>query len=355
MATEIRDPVTITMAEAETAILDIIKPHLTPFLMSPPGVGKSNLAHQIAKKFNLKVIDIRLSTYDPADLNGFPFIQNEQNGHKVNKAGYVPMDTFPIEGDEIPEGYKGWMILLDEFNSAPLTVQAAAYKLILDKMVGQYKLHKNTIILAAGNRMIDKAITNRIGTAMQSRVITLLIEVSHTAWQKWAAKNNIDHRVISFLNRHPELLHNFNPDHQELTFPCPRTWEFLSRIVSSWKEISLNKLAVMCGTVGEGAARQFLAYSEIYSNPKFPTIEKIYANPEGCELADDPSIHYAVAGLVAHHLNKDNVDTLIKFISRLDIDFQVNTIRAGIAKNRDIIQTASYRKWIAKNAEEFLE
>ena len=355
MATEVVDPITITMAEAMEAVMDVIRPKLVPFLMSPPGVGKSDLAHQLADKYKLFVIDIRLSTYDPADLNGFPFIINPDKSEEIRKAGYVPMDTFPIEGDTPPPGYKGWLILLDEFNSAPLTVQAAAYKLILDKMVGQYRLHKKVVIIAAGNRMIDKAITNRVGTAMQSRVITLLIKVCNDAWHKWAKANNIDHRVYDFLMLHPDLLHNFNPDHKELTFPCPRTWEFMSKIISFWPLVELRKLAVMAGTVGEGAARQFLAYNEVFAHPGFPTIEKILADPEGCRLDGDPSIHYAVSGLVSHHMTGDNAETLITFLNRMDIDYQVNAIRAGIANDRAVKKTPAYKNWVAVNADEVVE
>ena len=354
MVTEVRDPITITMAEAQEACMDIIRPKLVPFLMSPPGVGKSDMARQLARKYKLFVIDIRLSTYAPEDLNGFPFIINPDKKDQITKAGYVPMDTFPIERDTSPPGYKGWLILLDEFNSAPLTVQAAAYKLILDKMVGQYRLHKNVVIIAAGNRMIDKAITNRIGTAMQSRVITLLIKVCNDAWHKWALTHNIDHRVIDFLKLHPDLLHDFNPDHQELTFACPRTWEFMSKIIKPWKLVELRKLAVMAGTVGEGAARQFLAYCEVYTHPGFPTIEKILDDPENCRLDDDPSIHYAVSGLVSHHMNGSNAGLLIKFLERLDIDFQVVAIRAGIAQDRLVKKTREYKKWVVTNSDELI-
>jgi len=37
--------------------------------MSSPGLGKSDVVKQVAKELNLKVIDFRLSTADPTDLN----------------------------------------------------------------------------------------------------------------------------------------------------------------------------------------------------------------------------------------------------------------------------------------------
>lgn len=110
---------TITMATAKELVMDVLKARLVPFLQSSPGIGKSALAKEIAEDNNLKMIDIRLSQMDPSDLQGFPM--------KIeDKAGYLPMNTFPIEGDPLPEGKDGWILLLDEMNSAPMSVQAAA-------------------------------------------------------------------------------------------------------------------------------------------------------------------------------------------------------------------------------------
>ena len=107
------------------------------------------IVKSIAEEYNLKMIDLRLAQCDPTDLLGFPHIDGD-------KARYVPMDTFPLEGDPLPINpvtgiaYSGWLLFLDEFNSADKGVQKAAYKLVLDRMTGLYHLHKNVAISAAG-------------------------------------------------------------------------------------------------------------------------------------------------------------------------------------------------------------
>ena len=40
---------------------------------------------------------------------------------------------------------------LDEITNAPMAVQAASYRLILDREVGQYKLHDKVFIASAGS------------------------------------------------------------------------------------------------------------------------------------------------------------------------------------------------------------
>ena len=42
---------------------------LVPFVQSSPGMGKSSIMRQIAKDLQLQMIDHRLSTSEPTDLN----------------------------------------------------------------------------------------------------------------------------------------------------------------------------------------------------------------------------------------------------------------------------------------------
>ena len=111
----------LNTVQAKEAIIDCIKAKLVPFLTGSPGMGKSSIIHEIAEEYNLEIIDVRLSQCDPSDLLGFPSVDSE-----TGKASYKPMATFPLRGDPIPKGKTGFMLFLDEFNSAPRAVQAAS-------------------------------------------------------------------------------------------------------------------------------------------------------------------------------------------------------------------------------------
>lgn len=59
----------VKVSQATSIITQYIRAQLVPMLVGSPGCGKSQIVHQIAADFNLKVIDIRLSQSDPTDLN----------------------------------------------------------------------------------------------------------------------------------------------------------------------------------------------------------------------------------------------------------------------------------------------
>ena len=336
----------VKVGNTKPLVNDILRAGLVPNLLGSPGIAKSAILHQIADENKLKLIDIRLSQMDPVEMSGFPKLDGD-------KATYVPVDLFPIEGDKIPEGYAGWLVLLDEMNSAAPAVIAAAYKIILDRMVGQHKLHSSVYMVAAGNLTTDKAIVSHTGTAMQSRMVHLELEVDPDAWINWADNNGIDHRIKSFIQFKPDGLHKFDPNHTEHTFASPRTWEFLSKLIINMKEIGYEKLPLLSGTIGEGMAREFHAFSEIYGD--IPTIEQIIRNPSETEIATEPSVQYALAGMVSSYMDKSNARPLMTFLGRMAIDFQVIALRAALAKDINLKNEAAIREWIASNSRELAQ
>lgn len=195
-------------------IIDVLKAKRVPFVKSSPGMGKSDIIKNIADEFNLKIIDHRLAQSDPTDLMGFPNIVE-------GRSKYFPPETFPLEGDSLPKGKNGWLLFLDEINSAPPSVQAASYKLILDRAIGDKNLHEQVAIVCAGNLSSDKAIVNFMGTAMQSRLVHLEMQADHEGWVNWAVDHDIDYRIRAFIRFKPAMLHNFDPNHDDNTFPCP--------------------------------------------------------------------------------------------------------------------------------------
>jgi hypothetical protein len=342
----------ITAVQAPELLMDVMKAGLVPMIVSSPGIGKSSIAKQIAEDRNLKVIDLRLSQCDPSDLLGFPSINKDKT-----KAGYVPMDTFPIKGDPIPsrtvngvvKPYAGWLLFLDEMNSAAKSVQAAAYKIVLDRQVGLHDLHKSVAVMAAGNLSTDKAIVTKLGTAMQSRMVHFHLREDFKSWMAWAATSGIDYRITSFLNFKPEALFNFSPDHNDCTFACPRTWEFVSKIVINWKEIGSDKSPLIGGTIGEGMGREFLAFCQVFG--ELPTISEIVNNPMGTKLSDEPTVRYALTGMIGSHITPNNSDALMKFVDRMPVEFQIITLQSALLRDPSLLsQGSAFDAWVTKHA-----
>lgn len=346
MEAEVNNPIKIS--QAKTLLIDVLKAGLVPNLKGSPGLGKSDIIREIAKEFNLKVIDFRLAQADPTDLNGFPTLNEDRT-----RSHYAPPMNLPLKGDKIPDGFKGWLLFFDEMNAAPMSVQAASYKVILDRAVGDEELHDDVAMVCAGNLDTDRAITNRLSTAMQSRLIHLNLVVDSKEWLHWAAKNKIDSRIISFIGWRPDLLHKFVADHNGDTFPCPRTWHFKSKLIKDKATIPFSLLPLLAGTVGEGPANEFMGFIEIYEN--LPTFAQILANPKGIIIPDDAGIKYALTALISNKADTTNIDILMQLVERLPIEFQVITLQNIIGKDKAMLKNSNVKIWISANASELIE
>ena len=311
----------VKISQASRLIAKYLKAGLVPMLVGSPGCGKSAIIHQIAKEYNLFVIDLRLSQCDPTDLMGFPTITGE-------KADYVPMKTFPIMGDAIPEGYSGWLLFLDEFNGAALSVQKAAYKLVLDRQVGQYRLHPKVQVVCAGNLMSDRALVSELGTAMQSRMVHLELCVDFKEWlEDVAIAQNYDQRVIAYLSRHQDNLMNFDPNHNDKTFCCPRTWEFMNKLIAG-KEVTEDRAAMYAGTITSGVAVDFIQFTKVFHN--MVSIKDILANPKTCHVPQDNSTRWAVITHMMEKMTPDNWGALMDYSSRFSSDHRILFFRASL-------------------------
>lgn len=331
----------IKISQATSIITKLIQSKLVPMLVGSPAVGKSAIAHQIANDYKLKMIDLRLSQCDPTDILGFPYV-NE------GRSGYVPMETFPLEHDPIPPGYNGWLLFLDEFNSASLAVQAASYRLILDRQVGQHHLHKNVAIVAAGNLETDNAIVQPMSTALQSRLVHLQLVADPNEWVEWASTQGLDHRITSFINFKPSNLYTFTPDHTDKTYASPRTWEFANRILQVSNEGDKDLLPMLAGTLSEGVAREFLSFCKIHT--QIPQIPQIVANPKGAKIPEEPSMLYALTGSIGNNTNDTNIIPILEYVDRMPAEFQVVTLREVVRRNKALMGHPVMQQWITKSS-----
>lgn len=333
----------IKLKQAAAAVAQTIRARLVPMVVGSPGLGKSAIVHDIAKQYSLKVIDMRLAQCDPTDLMGFPTID-------AGKARYMPMATFPLSTDPIPEGFNGWLLFLDEFNSAPPSVQAAAYKLVLDRMVGEFHLHEKVAIVCAGNLETDNAIVQSMSTALQTRLVHFEVAVDADEWIDWATESGIDHRITSFIKFKPGQIYTFSPTHTDKTYACPRTWEFASRFIKGQEKVERDLIPMLAGTLSEGVARELVAFCQVYQS--LPTIAEITAAPDLIKVPTEPSILFAITGSIAHNAKDSNIEALMVFVSRLPIEFQVVTLREIVRRHKPLLQNSAVQQWITKNATE---
>jgi hypothetical protein len=234
------------------------------FIWGPPGIGKSDIVRQITDSLgNSHLIDIRLSLWEPTDIKGIPYFDSNSGTMVWGAPSELPTEEFAAQYDNI-------VLFLDEMNSAAPAVQAAAYQLILNRRVGQYKLPDNVMIVAAGNRDADKGVTYRMPAPLANRFIHLELAVSFDDWFMWAADNKINKDVMGYLTFSKKDLYDFDPKSPSRSFATPRSWSFVSELLDdNLDEETTTDL--VAGSVGEGLAVKFMAHRKVAASMPNPT------------------------------------------------------------------------------------
>lgn len=264
--------------------------HAPVMIWGPPGVGKSELVAQVAGQHNVPLIDIRLSQLEPSDLRGIPFRVD-------NHVEWAVPQMLP---DAEKHGEAGIMFL-DEITSATPAVSAAAYQLILDRALGEYRVPDGWAIFAAGNRQGDRGVTYSMPTPLANRFTHYEFDVNMDDWVLWAHGNNIDERVIGFLRFRPELLFDFDPALDPVAFPTPRSWEFTHRALQKFDTNSPVLANAIQACVGNAAGIELGAFIANLEN--LGDVDEII---DGKDIAapDSIDLQYALASaLVGRAVN----------------------------------------------------
>jgi hypothetical protein len=183
----------------------------------------------------------------------------------------------PVEmpDEETASQYPVVVLFLDEMNSAPASVQSAAYQLILNRRVGKYVLPENVVLVAAGNRESDKGVTYRMPTPLANRFVHQEMRVDFPSWQEWAVNNDIHKDVVGYLSFAKQDLYDFDPKSASRAFATPRSWTFVSQFLEEEDSDEDTLMNLIAGTVGEGLAVKFMAHRKIAG--RMPKPEDILA------------------------------------------------------------------------------
>ena len=309
----------------------------TPLMIwGPPGTGKSQISQKVTKKKGAHYVDLRPCLLDPVDLLGVPSVVD---GTTVwNHPNYLP----PSDSKD------RWVINLEELPMATPMVQGALYQLALDRKLGEYTLPEGAQIIACGNRQGDGGAFHRFSHALSTRFHHAELSVDVEAWKKWAVNADICPQVIFFLTYRPELMHQFDPRSKEHSFPCPRTWEFVSNVTKKNGSIPVEiERSIYVGIVGEAAAIEYTAFLRCWR--ELPHPKTILDNPANCEIPSNQSSILALCGTLYRMADDTNFDQIVTFAKRLRPEIGEFLVWGCVQKNQMLQYTKAFIGWASHN------
>lgn len=305
------------------------------YISGPAGVGKSQLAHQFAKaNNNMKVFELRANLYDPVDVRGGLKVVEQDDGTYRTRYG-VPEDFPPTNMVE------PCVLLIEELAQASKATMNALLQLLLDRSVGAYKLPINTIIIATGNRIIDRAGSNEIPTPVRNRLAQYELVVNTDDVVDHMFRNNYDPRIIAFLRYRPNLVQHDDMTQQVIL--SPRSWEFANKKLPYLTDKTM--ISSLSSVIGEGPAGEFVTYIEIEN--KLPKVEDIIRSPRTAKIPNDKEGHiqYAVAAMLPSKTNETTFGAISTYIKRFGQEFQITYMKDVINAKPEIKELPLFKEW----------
>lgn len=267
------------------------------FLWGQPGIGKTQVVYQVGEELGLETKVMILSLMDPTELKGFLFPNREK--------GIVEMFPLPFPREK-------FILFFDEFNTAPVAVQNAALRIVLEKKIGDYALPRGTLIICSGNRPRDKVNVSKLSSAMVNRAVHYLVTPNFDDFKKYWFAKGLPMEVIAYLEMYPhDLCHEPSID---MPFPTPRTWEMVGRI-GDWKD-----LPTLCGLLGNEVGVKFSTFVENAFGID-ELLQMVLAGQKVYPRTDEAEKSYMLVLALTEKANQSNLKVMLEYILNAPDDF----------------------------------
>ena len=199
---------------------------------------------------------------DPGDLIGLP-----EKNEKTGKTDFMLPYWFPTDGQPV-------VLFLDELNRARPEVLQTIMDLTLNRKLAGKSLPSGSRIISAVNNGNEYQLTD-LDPALVSRFNIYEFAPTVEDWLDWARKNQIDSRIISFIDENPEFLDGdeaFSSSENLERSPDRRSWERISKIISKFENLSSLHQPLISGIIGNRATSVFFDFVKSHH---LPSVEKL--------------------------------------------------------------------------------
>jgi hypothetical protein len=320
------------------------------------GNGKTSTLKTLAKRFpthkailfncpDKDVQDLQCPSFQTMDTNGFVrFVPHEELG--LHLGGPV-------------------IICIDEVGKALDGVARALRAFWLERRLGSYDLHPDSIIYATTNFGAEG-----LGDFLEAHQMNALtwIELkkwTNIQWIGWGINNDIDHGVLSAAKDNPQWFHSFrdvpnpednphifHPKEYRKGFVTPRSLEAASDLAKIRHLIDDQTFtASLIGTIGMRTAMDLATHLKLAD--QLPTLDSIKNDPRNAIVPTSAAAKCMIVFRTLAVIEKEWINNWMDYLVRLDREAQgmfANGVRAPkYTKQAMVMTNRKFTEWAVAN------
>jgi len=334
------------------------------------GTGKSSLLKSLAKHPQLKghtPCYFDCTTKDLGDIT-IPQLQTLDREYGENEATCVRYVTNEELGVHLD---KPIILMVDEFGKANPAVKLALLRLMLERKIGSYTLHPDSIVFATTN-LGAEGVGDLLPPHARNRISVITSRKStNLEWIEWGIANGVDHSVLSFAKDNPQIFQSFediaeptdgqgNPTNPYVYHPRVPMTAFITprslEAASDWLKVregfdDQTLTAILMGTIGERGAMDLMAHVKM--SDQLPKLDDIKKDPMNAKVPDSPAAVCMVVYRTLSIIERDWIDAWMSYLLRLDKEAQgmfANGVRQPKYAKASIVMTnKKFTDWARQN------
>ncbi len=198
---------------------------ISVLLEGSTGIGKSEIAKQIALVRDMQHRILDLKVMDPTDLLGIPYIVD-------GRTHFAPPAKLPTTGEGI--------LVLEELNRAQPELQQASFQLLTERCIHDYRLPEGWTVWALINPADGEYQVTEMDRALRDRFLPLVVHADRESWLVWARKAGVHRAVLHIATEHDHVFETVTP----------RTWKKVSDLLWSLGQEQLHDQTLICDLFG---------------------------------------------------------------------------------------------------------
>ena len=321
------------------------------------GVGKTSLLDMIGKllpKHKLYYADC--STMDIPDVAMYDI------NNSTESLNFIYNDALGLHED-VPI-----VLMLDEFGKSNPSVKLMLLRLILERTIGNRKLHPDSVVFMTTNLDGEGVGDLLPAHACNRMTVVELAKPDHMQWIDWGIANELDPIILGWVKDNPHVMADWrdiqNPDDNHYIFHpravgrtqfcTPRSLHKASDILKQRAHIDEHTLTSgLVGCIGASAAMDLMAFVKLAD--QLPTYESHMSSPDNATLPTSPSALCMVVYRALGRIERSEVTAWLKYMARMPAEAQALFVNGVMAKGYDdkrqkaVTTHADFGKWCLDN------
>lgn len=236
------------------------------YLVGAPGIGKTELAAQVAKELGIGFTSCSITHHSRNTVLGLPVITCMDEGEReIKYTEYTMSEIIGKVYEQVKLGYDEGILLIDEFSCMADSLVAPMLAFLQTKNIGSHVLPEGWVLILASNPPEYNKNARTFDAAIMDRVRYISVEFDADEFIEYAKAKNMNNKIIGFLSDNKNYVHRVTSGERNKEIVTCRSWENLSYCLDGLEKFGVEIMPALIAQFikSEKISEEFFRYYKL--------------------------------------------------------------------------------------------